>query len=155
MESFSYANKYKKGQGNVVVDVDALSRRYALISMLNARLMGFEQVKDQYANDSYFANMIVECAKRACDGDRGWVELEGPTKLKHEFVEPFVDLNADLSLCSDFYVTCSRWAECIFFQVFYGSCLCERLMVDANLVITWSRNPHAKTSIPESQVNQV
>ena len=30
---------------------DALSRRYALISMLNARLMGFEQVKDQYAND--------------------------------------------------------------------------------------------------------
>ena len=41
---------------------------YALVSMLNARLMGFEQVKDQYANDSYFANVIVEYAKRVCDG---------------------------------------------------------------------------------------
>jgi hypothetical protein len=30
--------------------------------------MGFEQVKDQYANDSYFANVIVEYAKRVCDG---------------------------------------------------------------------------------------
>jgi hypothetical protein len=66
MESFSYIIKYKKGQVNVVVD--ALSRRYALIFMLNARLMGFEQVKDQYANDSYFANVVVECAKGAYDG---------------------------------------------------------------------------------------
>jgi hypothetical protein len=39
-----------------------------MISMLNTRLMVFEQVKYQYANDSYFANLIVECAKRACDG---------------------------------------------------------------------------------------
>jgi hypothetical protein len=65
MESFSYIIKYKKGQVNVVAD--ALSRRYALIFMLNARLMGFEQVKDQYANDSYFANVVVECAKGAYD----------------------------------------------------------------------------------------
>jgi hypothetical protein len=36
--------------------------------MLNAKLMGFEQVKEQYANDSYFANVVVECAKGACDG---------------------------------------------------------------------------------------
>ena len=66
MESFSYVIKYKKGQVNVVVD--ALSRRYALIFMLNARLMGFEQVKYQYANYSNFVNVIVECAKGACDG---------------------------------------------------------------------------------------
>jgi hypothetical protein len=66
MESFPYVIKYKKGQVNVVAD--ALSRRYALISILNARLMGFEQLKDQYANDSYFANVVVECAKGACDG---------------------------------------------------------------------------------------
>jgi hypothetical protein len=61
-----YVIKYKKGQVNVIVD--ALSRRYALISILNARLLGFEQVKDHYANDSYFAKVIVECAKGACDG---------------------------------------------------------------------------------------
>ena len=44
MESFPYVINYKKGQVNVVAN--ALSRRYALISMLDARLMGFEQVKD-------------------------------------------------------------------------------------------------------------
>ena len=66
MESFPYVIKYKKGLVNVVAD--ALSRRDALISMLNARLMGFEQVKDQYTNDSYFGNVVTECAKGACDG---------------------------------------------------------------------------------------
>jgi len=66
IESFPYVIKYKKGQVNVVAD--AFSRRYALISMLNTRLMGFEQVKDHYANDSYFANVVAECAKGACDG---------------------------------------------------------------------------------------
>ena len=40
IETFPYVIKYKKGNSNVVVD--ALSRRYALITMLNARLMGFE-----------------------------------------------------------------------------------------------------------------
>jgi hypothetical protein len=54
------------GQVNVVVN--ALSRRYALISMLNIRLMGFKQVKDQYVNDSFFANVVVESIKGACDG---------------------------------------------------------------------------------------
>jgi len=63
MESFPYVMKYKKGQVNVVAD--AFSRRYALISM---RLMGFEQMKDQYANNSYFTNVVAECAKGACDG---------------------------------------------------------------------------------------
>jgi hypothetical protein len=50
MESFPYVIKYKKGQDNVVAN--AFSRRYALIYMLNARLMSFEQVKDQFANES-------------------------------------------------------------------------------------------------------
>jgi len=66
MESFPYVIKYKKGQVNVVAD--AFCRRFALISMLNVRLMGFEQVKEQYANDSYFANVVAECAKGTCDG---------------------------------------------------------------------------------------
>jgi hypothetical protein len=44
MESFPYVIKYKKGQVNVLCN--ALSRRHVLISMMNARLMGFEQLKD-------------------------------------------------------------------------------------------------------------
>ena len=70
MESFP-CHKVQEGQVNVVAD--ALSRRFALISMLNARLMSFEQVKEQYANDSYFANVVAECAKGACDGHEGYL----------------------------------------------------------------------------------
>jgi len=36
--------------------------------MLNARLIRFEQMQEQYANDSYFANVVAECEKGACDG---------------------------------------------------------------------------------------
>jgi hypothetical protein len=35
---------------------------------VECKVDGFEQVKDQYVNDSYFANVIAECAKGACDG---------------------------------------------------------------------------------------
>ena len=34
---------------------DALSRRYALVSTLNAKLLGFEYVKELYSNDDDFA----------------------------------------------------------------------------------------------------
>ena len=47
---------------------DVFFRRYVLIFMLNVRLMGFEQVKDQYVNDFYFVNVVVECVKGVCDG---------------------------------------------------------------------------------------
>ena len=43
IETFPYVIKYKQGKENVVVD--ALSRRYALVSTLNAKLLGFEYVK--------------------------------------------------------------------------------------------------------------
>jgi hypothetical protein len=32
-----------------------------MIFILNTRLIGFEQVKDQYTNDSYFANVVAKC----------------------------------------------------------------------------------------------
>ena len=40
IESFPYVIKYKQGKENVLAD--ALSRRYARISILNAKLLGFE-----------------------------------------------------------------------------------------------------------------
>ena len=36
---------------------DTLSRRYALVSTLNAKLLGFEYVKEFYANDDGFASV--------------------------------------------------------------------------------------------------
>jgi hypothetical protein len=63
IETFPYVIKYKQGKENIVVD--ALSRRYALISTLNAKLLGFEYVKEFYVNDDDFASVFAACEKAA------------------------------------------------------------------------------------------
>ena len=63
LEEFPYVIKYKKGNTNIVAD--ALSRRYALISILNTRLMGFYLMIDLYKEDLHFAKIYEECAKGA------------------------------------------------------------------------------------------
>ncbi|RVW19408.1 Transposon Ty3-G Gag-Pol polyprotein [Vitis vinifera] len=63
IETFPYVIKYKQGKENIVVD--ALSRRYALVSTLNAKLLGFEYVKELYANDDDFASVYGACEKTA------------------------------------------------------------------------------------------
>ncbi|RVW25526.1 hypothetical protein CK203_111638 [Vitis vinifera] len=57
--------KHLKGQGKENIMADALSRRYALVSTLNAKLLGFEYVKELYANDDYFASVYKTCEKAA------------------------------------------------------------------------------------------
>ena len=44
---------------------DALSRRYALISTLNEKLLGFEHIKELYVNDLDFVNVFNACEKVA------------------------------------------------------------------------------------------
>jgi hypothetical protein len=44
---------------------DALSRRYALVFTLNAKLLGFEYVKELYVNDDDFASVFGACEKAA------------------------------------------------------------------------------------------
>ena len=44
---------------------DALSRKYAFVSSLNAKLLGFEYVKELYANDDDFASVYGACEKAA------------------------------------------------------------------------------------------
>ena len=61
IETFPYVIKYKQGKENIVAD--ALSRRYALVSILNAKLLGFEYVKELYANDDDFASVYGACEK--------------------------------------------------------------------------------------------
>ena len=46
---------------------DALSRRYILLSPLNAKLLGFKLLKELYASDSNFATMYSACEKSAFD----------------------------------------------------------------------------------------
>ena len=63
IETCPYVIKYKQGKENIVAD--ALSRRYALVSTLNAKLLGFEYVKELYANDDDFASVYGACEKVA------------------------------------------------------------------------------------------
>ena len=58
---FPYVIKYKKKNVNIVVD--ALLRRYALIPMLNTRLIGFNFIIKLYKEDSYFKKLNEECMK--------------------------------------------------------------------------------------------
>jgi hypothetical protein len=63
IETFPYVIRYKQGKENVVAD--ALSRRYALLSMLDTKLLGFEYIKDLYVQDSDFGDVFNACEKVA------------------------------------------------------------------------------------------
>ena len=63
IEIFHYVIKYKQCKENIVPN--ALSRRYALVSTLNTKLLGFEYVKELYANDDDFASVYGACEKAA------------------------------------------------------------------------------------------
>ncbi|GKV43142.1 hypothetical protein SLEP1_g50475 [Rubroshorea leprosula] len=65
LETFPYVIKYKQGKENIVAD--ALSRRCTLISTLSAKLLGFEHIKELYANDPDFANVFNAYEKIAFD----------------------------------------------------------------------------------------
>jgi len=59
LETFPYIIKHKKGNDNVIVD--ALSRRYAMLSQLDYRIFGLETIKGQYALDDDFKDVILNC----------------------------------------------------------------------------------------------
>ena len=60
---FPYVIRYKQGKENVVAD--ALSRRCALLSTLDAKLLGFEHIKELYAEDHEFCEDYRACEKIA------------------------------------------------------------------------------------------
>ncbi|RDX99973.1 hypothetical protein CR513_16903, partial [Mucuna pruriens] len=60
IEMFPYVIKYKKGKENTMVD--ALSRRYVLLTSLQIKLLGFEIIKDLYFNDSDFDQIFSKIA---------------------------------------------------------------------------------------------
>ncbi|XP_024042726.1 uncharacterized protein LOC127899879 [Citrus sinensis] len=53
IKTFPYVIRYKQGKENIVAD--ALSCRYVLISTLYVKLLGFEHIKELYADDHDFS----------------------------------------------------------------------------------------------------
>ena len=65
VETFPYVICYKQGKENIVAD--ALSRRYVLISTLDAKLFGFEHIKELYLLDQDFSEEYACCERAAHD----------------------------------------------------------------------------------------
>ncbi|WVZ89802.1 hypothetical protein U9M48_036161 [Paspalum notatum var. saurae] len=59
IESFPYVIKNKKGKDNVIAD--ALSRRYTMLFQLDHRIFGLESIKEQYAYDEDFKDIMLHC----------------------------------------------------------------------------------------------
>ena len=59
IETFPYVIKHKKGKENVIVD--ALSRRYTMLSQLDFKIFGLETIKHQYVHDVEFKDVLQNC----------------------------------------------------------------------------------------------
>ncbi|XP_071689319.1 uncharacterized protein [Rutidosis leptorrhynchoides] len=69
---YSFVSKHKDGTSNV--DVDALSRRYSLLSIMEARVLGFSFIKELYEVDPDF-DPILNCSP--AEFKRDYVEQDG------------------------------------------------------------------------------
>jgi hypothetical protein len=57
IETFPYIIKHKKGKDNVIVE--ALSRRYTMLSQLDHNFFGLESINELYATDFDFKDGYV------------------------------------------------------------------------------------------------
>ena len=62
MQSFNFVAKYKTGKTNTVAD--ALSRRAHLLAILDAKVLGFEIIKEQYQTDPDFSTLYQQCSQQ-------------------------------------------------------------------------------------------
>jgi hypothetical protein len=59
IETFHYIIKHKKGKKNVIVN--ALSRRYTMLSQLDHKIFGLESIKELYATNVDFKDAYKNC----------------------------------------------------------------------------------------------
>ena len=85
IESFPYVIKHKNGKENVIAD--ALSRRYTMLSQLDYKIFGLETIKNQYAHDVDFKDVLQNCKQ-----GRTWC-WESRQKTKKNLRQPSQDLS--------------------------------------------------------------
>uniref|UniRef100_A0A2N9GLL5 Reverse transcriptase n=1 Tax=Fagus sylvatica TaxID=28930 RepID=A0A2N9GLL5_FAGSY len=85
--------KHLKGQSKENIVADALSRRYVLLTSMSAKMLGFEYVKDMYADDADFSDVCITCrkAKSKVLPHGLYTPLPVPS-------EPWVDISMDFVL---------------------------------------------------------
>ena len=62
MQSFNFVAKYKTGKTNIVAN--ASSRRAHLLAILDAKVIGFEMIKEQCQTDPDFSIIYQQCSKQ-------------------------------------------------------------------------------------------
>ncbi|XP_021732825.1 uncharacterized protein LOC110699621 [Chenopodium quinoa] len=65
LQSFTFSSKYKEGKSNVVAN--ALSRRHCMITILDAKFLGFELLKELHSDDEDFGGLTKK-RKEGVDG---------------------------------------------------------------------------------------
>ncbi|KAJ4715126.1 Transposon Ty3-I Gag-Pol polyprotein [Melia azedarach] len=109
IETFPYVIKYKQGKDNVVAD--ALSRRYTLLNVLDARMLGFEHIKSLYDDDSNFSSICKTYEKVAYESYGGGLMGHfGMTKTLDTLNEHFYwpKMRKDVQRVCDRCVACKR-----------------------------------------------
>ena len=59
MQTFNFVAKYKIGKTNIVAD--ALSMKYHLLTLLEAKILSFELIKPLYQEDCKLRDLYKEC----------------------------------------------------------------------------------------------
>ena len=65
MQTFDFSSKYKSRKANVVAD--ALSRRHNLLGVVEAKILGFELIKEYYKEDGDFKPILEKCVNGVYD----------------------------------------------------------------------------------------
>ena len=61
LQTVTFSAKYKCGKANVVAD--ALYRRYFLLGVIEAKVLGFEWIKELYEADEDFKEVYIVTAR--------------------------------------------------------------------------------------------
>ncbi|XP_057529799.1 uncharacterized protein LOC130808337 [Amaranthus tricolor] len=65
LQTFNFSSKYKSGKANVVAD--ALSRRHNLLGVVEAKIFGFELIKEYYKEDEDLKTILKKCVDGVYD----------------------------------------------------------------------------------------
>ena len=78
LQTFNFVSKYKAGKANIVAD--ALSRRHNLLGVVEAKVLGFEMIKEAYTQDEDF-KPIIEAGQDGINGMLNVMQVEGELEL--------------------------------------------------------------------------
>ena len=62
LQAYNFTIKHKAGVHNVVAD--ALSRKHALLTSMQVKVVGFEKVKELYEKDAHFGEIWKMCDEK-------------------------------------------------------------------------------------------